>query len=71
MIIINNLIDIYSALITKLKVLGLSYKVRLLYCTSFSEKTQKSNYLQLLEQRQHLLLNYYKTLGIEPEPPAQ
>ena len=27
--------------------------------TSLSEKTRKSNHLQLLEQRQHLLLNYF------------
>ena len=43
--------------------------------TSLSEKTQKSNHLQMLEQRQHLLLNYLRPwvlvrLGIEPEPPA-
>ena len=43
--------------------------------TSFSEKTRKSNHLQLLEQRQHLL-NYFKTLSVGPagnrtEPPAR
>ena len=27
----------------------------------FSEKTRKSDHLQMLEQRQHLLLNYFKT----------
>ena len=39
--------------------------------TSLSEKTRKCNHLQMLEQRQHFLLNYFKTLsggpGIEPE----
>ena len=34
--------------------------------TSFSEKTQESNRLQMLEQRQHLLLNYFKTLSVGP-----
>ena len=33
---------------------------------SFSEKTRKSNHLQMLEQRQHLLLNYFKTLSVGP-----
>ena len=28
-----------------------------------AKKMQKSNQLQLLEQRQHLLLNYFKTLS--------
>ena len=32
--------------------------------TSFSEKTRKSNHVQLLEQRQYLLLNYFKTLSV-------
>ena len=30
--------------------------------TSLSEKTRKSNHLQMLEQRHHLHLNYFKTL---------
>ena len=34
--------------------------------TSFSEKTRRSNHLQMLEQRQHLLLNYFKTLSVVP-----
>ena len=33
--------------------------------TSLSEKT-RSNHLQMLEQRQHLLLNYFKTLSVIP-----
>ena len=33
---------------------------------SLSEKTLKSNHLQILEQRQHLLLNYFKTLSVGP-----
>ena len=32
---------------------------------SLSEKTRKSNHLQMLEQRQHLL-NYFKTLSVGP-----
>ena len=32
--------------------------------TSLSEKKRKSNRLQMLEQRQHLLLNYFKTLSV-------
>ena len=36
------------------------------YClTSLSEKTRKSNHLQILKQRQHLL-NYFKTLSVGP-----
>ena len=31
---------------------------------SLSEKTERSNYLQMLEQKQHLLLNYFKTLSV-------
>ena len=34
--------------------------------TSFSRKTRKSNHLQMLEKRQHLLLNYFKTLSVGP-----
>ena len=34
--------------------------------TSLSEKTQKSNHLQMLEQRHHFLLNYFKTLSGGP-----
>ena len=34
--------------------------------TSLSEKTQKSKHLQMLEQKQHLLLNYFKTLSVGP-----
>ena len=34
--------------------------------TSISEKTRKFNHLQLLEQRQHLLLNYFKILSVGP-----
>ena len=34
--------------------------------TSLSEKTRRSNHLQMLEQRQHLLLNYFKTLSEGP-----
>ena len=34
--------------------------------TSFSEKTRKSNHLQMSEQRQHFLLNYFKTLSVGP-----
>ena len=34
--------------------------------TSLSEKTRKSNHLQMLELRQHLLLNYFKTLSVGP-----
>ena len=41
-----------------------------------SEKTRKSNRLQMSSQRQHFLLSYLKTLsvgqaGIEPATPAQ
>ena len=43
--------------------------------TSLSEKTQKSNHMQILEQRQHFLI-YSKALsvgpaGIEPQPRAR
>ena len=31
---------------------------------SLSEKTRKSNHLQMLEQRQHFILNYFKTLSV-------
>ena len=34
--------------------------------TSLSEKTRKSNHLQMLEQRQHLLLDYFKTPSVGP-----
>ena len=34
--------------------------------TSLSEKTRKSNHLQMVEQRQHFLLNYFKTLSVGP-----
>ena len=34
--------------------------------TSLSEKMQKSNHLQMLEQRQHLLFYYFKTLSDGP-----
>ena len=34
--------------------------------TSLSEKTRRSNHLQMLEQRQHHLLNYFKTLSVGP-----
>ena len=34
--------------------------------TSLSEKTRRSNHLQMLEQKQHLLLNYFKTLSVGP-----
>ena len=30
------------------------------------KKTQRSNHLQMLEQRQQLLLNYFKTLSVGP-----
>ena len=33
---------------------------------SLSEKTRKSNHLQMLEQRQHFLLNYFKTFSVGP-----
>ena len=33
---------------------------------SLSEKTRKSNHLQMLEKRQHLLLNYFKTSSVGP-----
>ena len=39
--------------------------LRAYFLTSLSEKMQKSqNHLQMLEQRQGLLLNYFKTLSI-------
>ena len=34
--------------------------------SSLSEKTRKSNHLQMLLQRQHFLLNYLKTLSVGP-----
>ena len=34
--------------------------------SSFSEKTRKSNRLQMLLQRQHFLLSYLKTLSVGP-----
>ena len=34
--------------------------------TSLSENTQRSNHLQMLEQSQHLPLNYFKTLSVGP-----
>ena len=33
---------------------------------SLSEKTRKSNHLQMLLQRQHFLLRYIKTLSVGP-----
>ena len=33
---------------------------------SLSEKTRKSNHLQMSEQRQHFLLSYLKTLSVGP-----
>ena len=47
------------------------------YLSSLSEKTRKSNNLQMSLQRQHVLLMYFKTLsvgavwGSNPRPPAQ
>ena len=34
--------------------------------SSLSEKTRKSNHLQMSLQRQHFLLNYLKTLSVGP-----
>ena len=34
--------------------------------SSLSEKTRKSNHLQLPLQRQHFLINYLKTLSVDP-----
>ena len=34
--------------------------------SSFSEKTRKSNHLQISLQRQHFLLSYLKTLSVGP-----
>ena len=34
--------------------------------SSLSEKTRKSNRLQMLLQRQHFLLSYFKTLSVGP-----
>ena len=34
--------------------------------SSLSEKTRKSNHLQMLLQRQHFLLSYLKTLSVGP-----
>ena len=34
--------------------------------TFLSEKMRKSNHLQMLEQTQHLLLNYFKNLSVGP-----
>ena len=34
--------------------------------TSLPEKTRKSNHLQMLEQRKHLLLNYFKNPSVGP-----
>ena len=41
--------------------------------SSLSEKTRKSNRLQMLLQRQHFLLSYLKTLsrGLNLRPPVQ
>ena len=37
------------------------------YCfSSLSEKTRKSNHLQILLPRQHFLLSYFKTLSVGP-----
>ena len=36
------------------------------YRTSLSERTRKSNHLQMSLQRQHFLLRYLKTLGVGP-----
>ena len=48
------------------------------YCLlSLSEKTRTSNHLQMLFQRQHILLSYLKTLSVGPvwgsnlRPPVQ
>ena len=38
---------------------------------SSSEKTSKSNRLQMSLQRQHFLLSYFKSLSVGPRPPAQ
>ena len=34
--------------------------------SSLSEKTRKSNHLQMTLQRQHILLSYFKTLSVGP-----
>ena len=34
--------------------------------SSLSEKTRKSNHLQMSLQRQHFLLSYFKTLSVGP-----
>ena len=34
--------------------------------SSFSEKTRKSNHLQMSLQRKHFLLSYLKTLSVGP-----
>ena len=34
--------------------------------SSLSEKTRKSNHLQMLLQRQHFLLSYLKTVSVGP-----
>ena len=45
--------------------------------SSLSEKTRISNHLQMSLQRQHILLNYFKTLSVGPvwnsnaTPPAR
>ena len=45
--------------------------------SSLSEKTRRSNHLQMSLQRQHILLSYFKTLsvgpvwGSNPRPPAR
>ena len=45
--------------------------------SSLAEKTGMSNHLEMLQQRQHILLSYFKTpsvvavLGLNPRLPAQ
>ena len=38
----------------------------LTFLTSLSKMTRKSDNLQMLGQRQHLLFNYFKTLSVGP-----
>ena len=45
--------------------------------SSLAEKIRMSNHLEMLQQRQHILLSYFKTLsvvavlGLNPQLPAQ
>ena len=45
--------------------------------SSLAEKTRMSNHLEMLQQRQHILLSYFKTpsvvavLSLNPQLPAQ